>query len=226
MQSRSFRKNAFDISPEIQGLAEMEELGELHKVYTISKQGTTLFGVGTLCTVFGVIITPFLFTPSPPPPEVAVPGLILLMVGSYLVFSRRLYSRMYSRWHIYLWQYGFIYEKNQIRQVFRWDQIDTIHRNTDPRISSCKVCRQDGYQIRLSYAFSERDELIDIVFEEFARQCAPQELIIAPPRSSRTFPYVKLDRQGIGNAQEILSWQEIQMFMTKNGTVTLLKKEE
>ena len=226
MQSSSFRKNTFDISPEIQNLVGMERLGELRKVYTISKQNTTLFGIGFLCTILGVIFTPCLFTLSPHSPAFVVPGLILLMAGGYLVFSQRIYSSMSSRWHIYLWQYGFIHEKGQIRQVFRWDQIDNIYRNPHPNISSCKICRQDGYKISINYAFLERDELIDIIFEEFARQCAPQELIVAPPKSIRTFPYVKLDRQGIGNEQERLSWQEIQMFMTKKGTVSLIKKEE
>jgi hypothetical protein len=226
MQRSPFEKNTFDILPEIQDLATMEELGELRKIYTISKQNTVLFGIGMLCTVCGVFITIFIFIPSPPPPGIVVTGLILLMVGCYLIFSRKLYLRMSAWWHIYLWQSGFIYEKGLTHQVFRWDQIDTIRRNADPKVTSCKICRQDGYRFRLSYAFSERDELIDIVFEEFTRQFAPQELIITPQRKTRTFTYFELGRQGVGNNQEKYSWQEIQEFMTKNGTVTLRKKEE
>jgi len=133
---------------------------------------------------------------------------------------------MSSRWHIYLWQRGFIHEKGRNHQIFRWDQIDTIHRNGDPRFSSCKVCRQDGYKISVNYAFSERDELINIISEEFVRQHAPQDLIIAPSSSVRTFTYMKLDRQGIGNEQEAFSWQDMDQFMTKNGMVILRKKEE
>jgi len=225
MQSRISREsNTLDTLPEIRDMATMEELGELRKVYTISKQNTNPFGIGVLCTIFGLSITPFIFSPSPPPPVIAIPGFLLLMIGCYLVFSRRIYARMSSRHHIYLWQYGFIYEKGQTRQVFRWDQIDNIHASVRSNTSFCKICRQDGYKVGLSYAFSERNELIDTLFEAFARQFAPQDLIIAPPKSIRRFVDVKLDRQGIGNAQEAIPWQEIHEFMPKDGMITLGKK--
>jgi xanthosine utilization system XapX-like protein len=226
MQSSSYRENTLTISPEIQDLARVKELGELRKVYTITKQNTTLFGIGMLCTFFGIIITPFIFTPSPPPPGIAIAGLISLMVGLYLIFSQRIYARMSARWRIYLWQCGFIHEKGRDHEVFRWDQITTIRRNTDPRISSCKICRQDGYKLHLSSAFAERNELIDIIFEEFARQFAPQELLITSHRNTKTFIYFDIDRQGIGFAQEKYSWHEIQEFITKDGTVTIRKKAE
>ncbi len=226
----SFRKSTSDLLPEVQSLAE--ELGELRKVYTISKQDSSLFGVGILCIVCSVLWMLFaaLFAQKsstyPSSLEWFILGLIFLIAGCYVTLSRRIYAH----WHISLWQYGFLYEKGQMRQVFRWDQIDTIHRMTNPlnpQISFCDVCRRDGYKVLLRSTLStDFRELIDMVFEEVLLQFAPQELSIAPPEAISTLTDVKIDQQGIGNVQEMLAWQEIQEVMIKNGTVTLRKKTE
>jgi hypothetical protein len=241
MQTNAFRKTAFDLSPEIQSLAEMEELGEWCKVYPVWKPATGLFVGGQVCMAWGVLalvldallITATLFSPRPPLWTVifalAASGLLLLMAGCYLCFSRRIYAH----WQVSLWQDGFIYEKKQIRQAFRWNQIERVqgdivhvHNGPAPILYTYKVRRQDGYEVKLGSVFSDIAELIDVVLEECARHLAPQELSMVPPRSTRTFTALTLDRQGIGNKQETLSWQEIQEFMTKNGTVTLRKKAE
>lgn len=224
MQNSSFRENATTLSPEIQSLAEEKELGEFRKVYTISKSNTPHFVIGGLCITFGVMIAPLIFSPSP---IVSIPGFILLLVGGYLAFAKSMYARLRATWHIYLWQQGFIHEKGPLRQVFRWDQIEAIHRNATLNVSSCKVYRWDGYQLSISYAFPEREELMDSILEEFARQCISQEHIITLPRNAKTFYLTKLDRQGgIGNTREKFSWQDIEMFMTQRGVITLLKKDE
>ena len=230
-------KNIFNLPPEIHLMANMEKLGELRKVYPVSKRFTAIWVIGQVFLAWGLMISPIVLVAiliSPGPPSlliafvVATSTLLLLLVGSYMSFSRRIYAR----WRVSLWQYGFIYEKGQIRQAFRWHQIEYVqatmtqgNNGPAPIVHSCKVCRQDGYEVKLA-AFKDLPELIDVILEESARQLAPQELSIAHPRNTRTFTTLKLDRQGIGNEQETLSWQEIQEFMTKNGTVTLLKKDE
>ena len=146
-----------------------------------------------------------------------------------MAFSRRIYSR----WQVSLWQDGFVYEKKQIHQAFRWNQIESVQTGVayvpngpSPIVYACKVRRQDDFEVTLGSVFSDIPELIDIVLEESARHLAPQELSITPPKNTRTFTALKLDRQGISNSQETLSWQEIQEFMTNDGTVTLRKKAE
>lgn len=86
--------------------------------------------------------------------------------------------------------------------------------------------RHDGYEVTLGNVFSGISELIDTVLKETARQLALQELTIASPKNISTFSHFTLDRQGIRDAQETLSWQEIREFVTKNGTVTLRKETE
>ncbi len=53
MQKSSFRKNTFDLAPEIHSMAKKEELGELCKVYPVSKQKTTLYTLGAMCIFLG-----------------------------------------------------------------------------------------------------------------------------------------------------------------------------
>lgn len=241
MQSSSFRKNTFYLSPEIQSLAEKEELGELCKVYPVWKPATAIWPRGQATMALGVValvsdailITSTLFSPAPPLWTVifafAASGLLLLMAGCYLYFSRRIYAH----WQVSLWQDGFIYEKKQLRQAFRWDQIASVqgnivhvHTGPAPAVYRYKVRRQDGYEVTLGSVFSDIAELIDKVLEESARHLAPQELSVASPRNIQTFTHISLDRQGISNGREALSWEEIQEFVTKNGTVTLRKKAE
>jgi hypothetical protein len=125
-QRNSFRKRTFDLSPESHHLAKKEELGELRKIYPVSRQSTTLFGVGMLCITFsicfGLPFLPLVYSTASSLLAMAVPALLLLLIGLYLTLSRRLYAR----WHISLWQYGFMYEKRQLRQVFRWNQIESV----------------------------------------------------------------------------------------------------
>jgi len=228
MQSSLFRENAFDLLPEIQRLAEMEGLGELRKVYPVSKQKTTLCLTGKLCILFSILSAVFAlsFVHDTVPDRLAYAtlALILLVVGFYLTLSRNIYAH----WQVSLWQDGFIYEKKQIRQAFRWDQIESVQASIAPIRNEpipYTVCRQDGYEVKLA-VFSDIPEFIDVVLEESARHLAPQELSVASPKNTRTFTLFKLDRQGIRNGQEMLPWQVIQEFMTKNGMVTLHKKIE
>jgi len=249
MQGSLRKKKTFDLSPEIHHMAKQEELGELCKVYPVTKRFTDVWTGGILCCFFGgmwiVVLTIFtIVLPTIPPAPgaepvsttfifilwaVIMPGFALLMVGFYLIFSQRIYSH----WQVSHWQNGFIYEKKQIRQAFRWSQIESVQSDVAhvpngriPIVYACKVRRQDGYEVTLRNIFSDIPELIDIVLEESARHLALQELSIASPKSISTFAHLKLDRQGISSAQETLSWQEIQEFMTKSGTVTLRKKVE
>jgi hypothetical protein len=248
-QRSSFRKNTFDLSPEIHHMAKQEELGELCKVYPVSKHSTTIWAGGIACIVLGgmlnvvLIFITILLSTIPPTPGIeptstdailvlwatTIPGFIFLMVGFYLIFSKRIYFP----WCVSRWQYGFIYEKKQIIKIFRWNQIESVQASVSqvpngrsPIVYECKVRRQDGYEVTLGNVFSDIPELIDIVLEESARQLGPQQLSIASPKGISTFAHLKLDRQGISNTQETLSWQEIQEFMTNDGTVTLRKKAE
>ncbi len=222
-QNSVFKKNTFNISPEIQQMALENELGELYRVYTIPIQNTTPFGIGGLCICFSFCIIPFVLFLDSPPPAITISGLVLLLVGCFMIFL----SRMYPGKHIYLWQYGFLYEKGQVRQVFQWDLIENIqsHSNAQQFIRY-NIRHQDGYTVTVSSAFSDINEFMSYVFEAFARQVSSQDLIIAPPRTIRTFIDIKLDRQGIGNAQETLPWHEIQEFLIEDGKIILRKRKE
>ena len=232
IQKNSFGKNSFDLSSETHHKAKMEELGELRKFYPILKSNTTLFALGVSCIMLGpcsfLFLLPLILIPSIHLylPTASVLGSILLIIGLYLTLSQRLYQH----WHISLWQYGFIYEKKQMIQVFRWNHIESVQRALSPRAHGgepfYRVRREDGYEIKLGIGFLGIAELIDTVLEESVRHLASQELRVLAPRSISTFPTFKLDKQGIGNTQETLSWEEIQEFVTTNGAVTLCKKNE
>lgn len=60
--------------------------------------------------------------------------------------------------------------------------------------------------------------------EEFVYRVVPQELAIVPPRD-KTFALFKLDRQGISDKQEVLSWQDIQEITIEKGTMAILKRK-
>jgi hypothetical protein len=222
-QNSAFGKNGVAISPEIQHMAMKNELGALCKIYTVPEQNTVPFGVGILCIVFSCGIVPFIFFANPPPSGFSIAGVTFLLVGCLMI----LLSRMYPRWHVYLWQYGFLSEKGRIRQVVRWDHIESLQSQVNAQhFIRCKISCQDGYKITVSSAFPEIQEFMDSVFEAFAQQCASQDLIIAPPKTIRAFTDIKLDRKGISNGQETLPWHEIQEFLIKDGKILLRKTEE
>lgn len=241
MQHGSFRKNSFAISPETQFLAEIEGLGELCKVYPVWKPGTGFWsrglaaiGLGVLVLVItAILIVATLFSSKPPLLNVisglAALGILFLVAGCYLCFSRRIYAH----WWVSLWQHGFIYEKKQIRQTFRWDQIERVqgdivhwHNGPSPILYTYRVRRQDGYEVKLGSVFLDIPDLIDHVLEELVRHLAPQKCSVASHENTWTSTHINLDRHGISNGQETFPWQEIQEFVTKNGTVTLHMNEE
>jgi hypothetical protein len=236
-----FKNNIINISSETQSLAEKEGLGELCKVYPVWKPGTGFWprglatiGLGVLVLVVTtILIVATLFSSKPPLLNVlsglTALGVLFLLAGCYLCFSRRIYAH----WWVSLWQHGFIYEKKQIRQIFRWDQIervqgDIVHwRNgPSPILYTYKVRRQDGYEVNLGSVFLDIPDLIDHVLEELVRHLAPQKRSVASLGNAWIFTHINLDRHGVSNGQEMFAWQEIQEFVTKNGTVTLYTKAE
>jgi hypothetical protein len=227
MQKHLPTKNTFDPPPEIQQLAKREELGELRKIYNVAKANTPPFAIGFICTMFsGFLILFFILSIISPVHSsglttgFGLSGFILLVTGLYLILSRGIYSR----WHVYLWQYGFIYEKKQAIQAFHWNQIESVQRN--PLNLTTIVRRQDGHKLKIGPVFLDILELVDIVLEKSIHQFTPPEFRMTPSESIRTFGTFKIDRQGISNEQETLLWEEIREFTIKGGGVTLLKKEE
>ena len=164
-------------------------------------------------------------------------GLAFLLPGCNMAFRQGIYPY----WHIYLWQNGFVYEKGKLRQVFRWNQIASIESNvkqveyyrsngrhtfvSERTIYFYKVRNRDGGAIEPSNIFPEIAELIDAVLEESAQQLAYCEINVAHPKSIVAFTSFALDRQGIGNDQEKVSWEEIQEIAMKNGAVVVRKVE-
>jgi hypothetical protein len=111
-----------------------------------------------------------------------------------------------------------------VRQVFRWDQIAMIKGTAGSGQFAFKVCRQDGYEVKLNTLFKDVASLIDVILDAFSRQVAEQELNIVPLRDKKFAYQFKLDRQGISDKQEALSWQDIQELTIENGTMAVLKR--
>lgn len=245
MQKYGHRHKTIDPPPDIQQMARQEKLGELRKIYTVSKSRTNSFTCGGMALVFAgfwifmwgiiVIMTAFFPPSSPTVPTndpialvgAGIPGFILLVGGLYLMLSQE----MYAHWHIYLWQHGFIYEKKRVRKVFRWNRIATVKASPvafDPYgrpFYTCLVSLQDGFKVKLENGFAHLPELLDIVLEESARQLSPQELRLANPERVKAFTHIELNQHGISGAQETLFWTAIQEMTVKNGSINILKKE-
>lgn len=234
-QKNLLNNDLLDLKPDIRLLAERESLGKLRKVYRASKRASASLMIGGAFLVLGFIwlLLPVLFlltSPLRPAPAtaliIALPALILLASGGLLAFPRKIYNY----WHVSLWQAGFIYEKGQVHQAFRWDQIEKIQGSSvySPQLGysilTYRVRRLDGYEVKLNTTFLEIDELIDQVLEEFACQVAAPELRIVPHRR-KTFANFKLDRQGVSDTQGTLSWQEMEEIAVEKGVVTVLKRE-
>ncbi len=214
-----------DLDPEIWSLAREKELGELRRVYSVSKSNTPVFNTGIVLLVFGIIYlfiyVMYLLSPQSQFLFLAIlPGLLLSGVGSYLMLPKRIYAHR----HIYLYEAGFLYEKGPLRQVFRWDQIAQIKGTIDPGQFTYKVCCQDGSEVKLNSIFIDVASLIDVLLEAFSRQVAEQELNLAPPRDKK-FAQFTLDRQGISDKQGTLPWQDIQELTIEKGTMAILKRK-
>lgn len=235
-----FNENPRDLAPEIWSLAREKRLGELRQVYYVSKRdpslrpgGWVLLGCGFGFLIFALfalfvaqLYLALLFS-LPGFLSLALPlvliDLLFLIPGSYLVLPQRISAR----WHVSLWEAGFLYAKGSLRQVFRWDQIESIqgramHAEGRP-IFTYKVRRRDGCEVNLNHVFLHAAQLIDIVLEECSRQMSMQELNLVPPRD-RTFADFKLNRQGISDKQGALAWHEMQELTIENGTIAVLKR--
>jgi hypothetical protein len=229
MEKHIFSKSLRDLDPAIWSLAREAALGELRNVYYASKRDTQVRIGGWVLLVFGVAFLLFAIIATLASVFyvsllIALPGFIFLIIGVYLIVPQRIYAY----WHVYLWEAGFLYEKGSLRQVFRWDQIESIQGSTayiEGRIVfNYKVRRYDGYGVKLNNVFLGIAELMNSVLQEFLRQAASQELKTGSPRN-RTFTEFKLDRQGISDTQGMLSWQEVEELAMEHGTMVALKRE-
>lgn len=114
--------------------------------------------------------------------------------------------------------------------MFRWDQIESIKGSAaySPQfghsIITYKVRRLDGLKVKLDATFPEIAELIDQILEAFARQVASPDLRIISHRW-KTFAHLKLDRQGISNQREALSWQEMDEIAVEHRVMTVFTKD-
>lgn len=247
------------IPPEILQMAKEAQLGELHKVYSASNKETK--GAGIAFIVIGIfflsmaVIASGLFTP----PSIDTMSRFLLTlplsilgVLAFLAGAITIYQVIHHYRHVYLWQNGFIYEKGKARQVFRWDQIDSIkgsvrkmeYHPQNPRLAvkqiiyDYKVRHQNGDEIELSNVFPEIDELGGVLLEEPVRQFAPQKVNVVDPEKVAVFTDFTLDRQGISktekrtskrketdNERERVAWAEIWEVAIKDGTPIVRKAE-
>lgn len=228
MQKNKRIKKTIDPSPKVQQLAKQKELGELRQVYPVTRINTIPFITGCMCIFIGI----FLLVMTIPMGQYTAyllagttPGLLLCIIGFYLTFSRKIYAH----WNLYLWEYGFIYEKKQLIQVFRWNMIANVQRILDPPSSNTyvyKIRHKDGYEVKLGNTFLNITELINTLLVESARHLTHQEFKINTSHNSSIFSSFTLDQQGISNTQETLYWEEIQEFLTIDGVITLHKKGE
>jgi hypothetical protein len=230
-QQSIFGKNVRDLDPEIWSMAQEAKLGELRHVYHASKRETRFMVFSQICLFWAVLwivgsILVVLLSPRPISPAWILPGFVIAGSGCYLVFPQKSLALR----NVYLWESGFLHEEGQIRQVFRWDQIESIQGRAvnNPQIGfimfSYKVRRSDGYEVTLKNGILNGIELINIVLEEFVRQMKAQEVRLVPPRN-RAFVDFKLDRQGVSDRQGTLSWQDIQELTIEKGTMVILKRE-
>jgi len=245
------------MSPEIQQMAKEAQLGELHKVYSASNKENKEIGIVLIITgsiFLGIpLLIFFIFSFTDIGEGMTIPMWFaveiifsivpasVLLLGCYLTF----YKGVYPCWHVYIWQNGFIYEKGKVRQVFHWEQIDSIkgsisevHGPVERTIYSYKVRHQDGTEIELTNVFPEIDELAGILLEEAVRQLAPHPVHVIDPERVVAFSNFTLDRQGISKVdkqaskqkgadkeQERVAWEEIRDVTIKAGTPIVRKAE-
>lgn len=197
-EKRMKEKHIFDTSqhneldPTIWSLAEKMALGKLHAVYHASRRDTAGWLAGLTLLFMGfTLILPLLIALSVVPITAFflsfLSGLLSLATGVCLLRPRPIYAH----WHISLWDTGFLYAKGREYQVFRWDQIEKIQCSSryTPQPGRTffhyKICRRDGYEVKLNNAFPELAQLIDVVLERYSRQVAEQELTLLPPRDKK-----------------------------------------
>ncbi len=231
VQKNLLTNDPLELNAEIRELAQREELGELRKVYRASNLHTGSVAGGMLFMWLGflwILLTGFLLFSRPSFPAWSIlPGLAPFALGLLMILVS--WKRSRSQ-HISLWQAGFIYERRQVRQVFRWDQIESIKGSAaySPQFGHSiiiyKVRRLDGLTVKLDATFPEIADVIDHLLEAFARQVAPPDLRIVSHRR-KTFSHLKLDRQGVSNQLEALSWQEMEEIAVEHGVMTVFPKD-
>lgn len=222
------KKRQQDLDPEIWSLAKRAELGELRAIYHAAKRNTRAWIIGWIVlgySILGLFMCSATILTSWPDVSLfwALPGLLLFAGGSYLLFP----SKRYAHWHVYLWESGFVYEKGPVRQVFRWNQVESIQSRVaygftpDSAGAAYKVRRQDGYEVTLDNVFVNNAELVNAVAEAFLREVTARELVATP--RNQTFALFTLDRQGLRNKDSTLTWQQIEEITIEKGIMTVLK---
>lgn len=219
-----------DLEPEIQSLARQAELGELRQVYHARKSDRPIWIFGILSLVYGGVwlafsILAYFTSPFPISPLWIGSGVLLLALGLWLLRP----EKIYRRWHIYLWEEGFIYEKGLERQAIRWSQIERVQSKPGgsfrPSNSAFhyQIYCKDGSEITVKSFFRNSQELADALLKNFLSQASAGELRIVTPHT-KSFGVCTIDCDGIHSKQGTLGWKEMEEIVIEKGSISALTR--
>jgi hypothetical protein len=219
MQDATYTYTQQYIAPEITQLVEIQQLGQLYKVYK-SPHPLKLIAmiIGSLLLLIGVFVAIVYLTQG-------VLGVALFFPIFVIFYAVR--TLLKGNLHLYVYTNGLIWRRGNRYEAARWDQIESImRRRGQTQYGSALTCTlrlTDGRTLKINDALKPIEQLAMIIQNEFRRVRLPQAIATFERGEPVTFGKIQIDHQGLSNGKELIPWDQIDKMAIKQGLVVAEK---
>lgn len=161
-------------------------------------------------------------------------GLILLLMGAFALWEQGRDRGVSVRVH----EQGLVYERSGKTDILPWDDIDAAlmsilavrSRNSRKELDMVygyTLARQDGSEVNFRFnrnSVRNIDALSDTIQQEVTRRKLPQAIAALNAGEAVQFGKLSVDRRGIDNGKEHVSWTDIEEVKVEKGTIAVRKK--
>ena len=206
--------------------AREHSLGE--KLHTYGLSYLEVFRVWFLGGLF-VTFVAALSTPSNP--MIALGAMLLCIIGFFV----HLVVLESNPKRIIVYEYGVAYLQNREERSWRWEQItDVTGTRHTFRVNGIPILRYGENKFHagaelafaVSYRTAEASRLVELIFMKMAECKLPRLKEQYQSGTRINFGAIYVDRNGIGNAKQQLSWADVAAFRLKGDTFRIKRYGE
>lgn len=161
-------------------------------------------------------------------------GLLLLLGGVFALWEQ---GRDRSL-RVGVYQDGLVYTRSGKTDVVRWDEIEEARmqilsigtrggRGSMDTVYAYEIGRESGPALKFRFnknSIRNIDALSATIQQEVTRRHLPRAMQSLAQGEAVQFGKLSVDRQGIGNGKEMISWDDVEDVKVNNGTINIRKK--
>ena len=163
-------------------------------------------------------------------------GLLVLLGGVFALWQYRRDSSI----NVGVYRDGLVYVHSGKTDMVRWDDIDSVKmavvnvtrsgsRHVYDTVYHYTINPRVGTEIRFSFnknSIPNIDQLSNTIQHEVTRRQLPKAAETFNNGGTLQFGKLTVDRRGIGNGKETISWTEVEDLKMQNGAITIRKKDK